>query len=112
MAGYPPSTLLRRLPCDPGGLFLFAGVRDNGATSGSMPFHPSTYQYLLPSQEQKAEMEVFREATKAYSDLIEAKAHDGADKTYVLRKLREIGFWLNVQVTREADGTPRPGATT
>lgn len=69
--------------------------------------HPSTFEYLKPTDEQIGHMAVMRTATKAYADLIEANLPPGADKTYILRKVREIGMWANVAITREADGTPR-----
>jgi hypothetical protein len=31
----------------------------------------------------------------------------GPDRTYAIRKVREVGMWANVAVTRDADGTPR-----
>jgi hypothetical protein len=74
--------------------------------------HESTYQYLKPSTDQVAQMAVLREATKTYSEAIEASMPEGPDKTYVLRKIRECGMWANVAVTRMSDGTPRPGAET
>jgi hypothetical protein len=27
--------------------------------------------------------------------------------TYILRKLREVGMWANVSITRNPDGSPR-----
>lgn len=74
------------------------------------PLHESTFLYLKPSDEQKAQMAVVRHATREYADTLIAALPSGPDKTYVLRKLREIGMWANVAITREADGTPRPGA--
>ena len=38
---------------------------------------------------------------------LDAVIPEGADKTYLLRKLREVAMWANVAITREADGTPR-----
>jgi hypothetical protein len=48
-----------------------------------------------------------RTAAKSYADFLEMNLPDGADKTYCLRKLREIAMWVNVAITREADGSPR-----
>ena len=42
-----------------------------------------------------------------YACELQALLPDGADKTYVLRKLRELAMWNNVAITREPDGTPR-----
>ena len=72
-----------------------------------MILHESTFEYLKPSTTELAAMEQLRAAAKAYSETIENFVHDGPDKTYALRKLREVAMWVNVAVTREADGSPR-----
>lgn len=69
--------------------------------------HPSTFDYLSPSDEQKATMEKAREAAKVYADALEALLPDGPDKTFVLRAHRANAMWANVAITREADGSPR-----
>jgi hypothetical protein len=69
--------------------------------------HPSTYEYLKPTDEQIAAMARVREAAKAYSDILLANIPDGPDKTYLLRKHREVAMWANVAITRHADGSPR-----
>jgi hypothetical protein len=69
--------------------------------------HHSTFEYLKPSDEQLEVMRVLRFATKVYSEALENFLPAGPDKTYALRKLREIAMWANVAITREADGTPR-----
>lgn len=69
--------------------------------------HNSTYEYLKPTDEQIERMSLLRNATKIYSDALETHLPEGADKTYILRKLRELAMWNNVSITREADGTPR-----
>lgn len=71
------------------------------------PLSPSTYDYLKPSREQMAKMEGLRAAAKAYSDILEEQLPDSADKTYLLRKLREVAMWVNITVTRHQDGSPR-----
>ena len=52
--------------------------------------HASTFEYLKPSDFQVSEMQVLRDATRSYADVIERTLPDGPDKTYVLRKLREL----------------------
>jgi hypothetical protein len=52
-------------------------------------------------------MAIIRGATHNYALCLENVLPDGPDKTYVLRKVREIGMWANVAITREADGKPR-----
>lgn len=70
--------------------------------------HSSTFEYLNPTDDQKETMAELRSASKAYAELVDHMLPDGADKTYVLRRIRETAMWINVAVTREADGTPRP----
>lgn len=73
-----------------------------------MPFHPSTFEYLKPTDKQAEDMARVRTATAGYAAFLDVALPDGPDKTYILRKVREIGMWANVSITREADGTPRP----
>jgi len=69
--------------------------------------HSSTFEYLQPTKDQLVTMSNARAATKNYASTIEELLSDGPDKTYILRKIREIGMWVNVAITRTADGTPR-----
>lgn len=69
--------------------------------------HPSTFEYLKPTDDQLATMQKARFATANYAAELDALLPIGPDRTYILRKLREIGMWVNVAITREADGTPR-----
>lgn len=73
-------------------------------------FHESTFQYLKPSGEQKEQMSRARDAVQECAIKLIATVPAGPDRTYLLRKLREVGMWANVAITRDADGTPRPGA--
>jgi hypothetical protein len=45
--------------------------------------------------------------SKGYADDIAGILPDGADKTYVLRRIRETAMWINIAITREDDGSPR-----
>lgn len=69
--------------------------------------HSSAFDYLKPTDQQIAEMELVRRATRSYCEFLENALPDGPDKTYILRKVREAGMWANVAITRHADGTPR-----
>jgi len=69
--------------------------------------HPSTFQYLQPTDEQKAAMQRVRDAAQVYGDLLEAELPAGPDKTYLMRKLREVAMWANIAITRQPDGAPR-----
>ena len=50
---------------------------------------------------------MLRLATREYSKILEAALPNGPDKTYILRKLRELSMWCNVSITRQPDGSPR-----
>lgn len=69
--------------------------------------HPSTYEYLNPTDQQKATMAMLREAAKVYGDTLEKLLPEGPDKTSVIRAHRSNAMWVNVAVTRLPDGTPR-----
>jgi hypothetical protein len=72
-----------------------------------MPMHPSTFEYLKPTDEQIASMARVREAARVYCDVLSAELPDGPDKTFVIRAHRSNAMWVNVAITRQADGTPR-----
>jgi hypothetical protein len=72
-----------------------------------MTLHRSTFQYIKPTDEQMASMNKARQAVTAYATFLELELPDGPDKTYVLRKLREVAMWVNITITRDADGKPR-----
>lgn len=69
--------------------------------------HDSTFEYLRPTDTQVATMSTLRDAAARYASALEGHIPDGPDKTYLLRKLREVGMWANVAVTRNPDGSPR-----
>lgn len=67
----------------------------------------STFKYLQPSDDQNVAMAEVRVAAHNYSVILERELPDGPDKTYTLRKLREVAMWANVAITRHPDGSPR-----
>lgn len=69
--------------------------------------HPSTFEYLKPTDAQIGKMNTLRAAAKMYAHMLETHLPEGPDKTYILRKLRDLAMWVNVSVTRLPDGTPR-----
>jgi hypothetical protein len=69
--------------------------------------HDSTFNYLKPTGYQTSVMQDLRQAAAQYSAALEHFLPDGPDKTYTLRKLREVAMWANVAVTRHPDGSPR-----
>jgi hypothetical protein len=72
-----------------------------------MAMHVTTAEYLKPTDEQMAQMSIVRSATTDYLRILEKNVPDGPDKTYLLRKAREVAMWANVAITRLPDGTPR-----
>ena len=69
--------------------------------------HPTTFFYLTPTDEQKEQLADVRQAFTELAAKLDTVIPEGADKTYLLRKLRAVAMWANVAITREADGTPR-----
>lgn len=72
-----------------------------------MKLHPSTFQYLKPTEFQMSQMSTVRAAVAEFERIVYMAVPDGPDLTYIQRKIREIGMWVNVSITREADGAPR-----
>lgn len=72
-----------------------------------MSTNPTTYDYLAPTEEQMATMNKARAAAKAYGEVLHDLLPEGPDKTYLMRKHREVAMWANICITRHADGSPR-----
>lgn len=69
--------------------------------------HPTTFEYLKPTDEQVAQMARVRAAAKAFCDVLELELPDGPDKTFTIRAHRSNAMWANVAITRQPDGAPR-----
>lgn len=69
--------------------------------------HISTFEYRRATDEQIKTMEEARQCAFVYANAIEALIPDGPDKTYMLRKFREVAMWANIAITRNPDGSPR-----
>jgi hypothetical protein len=69
--------------------------------------HPSTYEYLKPTDAQVELMARLRVAAKEYGTALETLLPEGPDKTFVIRAHRSNAMWANIAVTRLPDGTPR-----
>lgn len=69
--------------------------------------HPSTYEYLKPTEDQVERMARVRAAAKTFNDVLDAELPDGPDKTFTIRAHRSNVMWANVAITRLPDGTPR-----
>ena len=72
-----------------------------------MTLHSSTFEYLKPTDDQMETMSICRQAVGELASVLDDNVPDGPDKTFLLRKLREVGMWVNVAITRHADGSPR-----
>jgi len=72
-----------------------------------MSIHPSTFEYLKPSDAQIEVMNHLRKVTADYAAQLDQALDSGPDKTYILRRVRETAFWINVALTRNSDGSPR-----
>jgi len=72
-----------------------------------MTLHASTFDYLNPTDAQKATMNDLRQRASVYAQAVDAALPDGPDKTFLLRQFREVAMWVNIAVTRNADGSPR-----
>lgn len=44
---------------------------------------------------------------RRHHEAVDALLPDGPDKTYALRKHREVAMWTNIAITRQPDGSPR-----
>jgi hypothetical protein len=67
----------------------------------------TVFDYLLPTDTQKATMQEVRAAFAELFEKIDPHLPEGPDKTYLIRKLRECAMWSNVTITRHSDGSPR-----
>ena len=72
-----------------------------------MSLHPTTYEYLKPTEHQFAVMSRVRAAAKEYNDILDACLPEGEDKNFVIRAHRSNAMWANVAITRYEDGAPR-----
>ena len=70
--------------------------------------HTSTFEYLKPTENQMIRMGTLRAAAETYVLVLESMLPEGPDKTYTVRKFREVAMWANVAVTRQTNGEPRP----
>ena len=78
-----------------------------GEATMTAQLHPSTFEYLKPTAEQMEVMVVARRMVKDYADYLDGALYDGADKDYILRRLREVARWVTIAITRQDNGSPR-----
>lgn len=69
--------------------------------------HESTFEYLKPTDGQVETMAKVRGDAATFAKTLQALLPDGPDKTYALRKFREVAMWANIAITRQPDGSPR-----
>jgi hypothetical protein len=69
--------------------------------------HPETFDYLRPTPDQMELMGEARGAAARYAAILDELIPEGPDKTYLLRKLREVAMWANIAITRHSTGAPR-----
>ena len=72
-----------------------------------MSLHPTTFEYLKPTDDQLNTMGAVREAFRSFVSTIDPWLPEGPDKTFVLRQLRDSAMWANIAITRNPDGSPR-----
>lgn len=69
--------------------------------------HATTFEYLKPTDPQMQAMSEMRKAAADFAGAMDKILPDGPDKTYALRKHREVAMWANIAITRNPDGSPR-----
>ena len=69
--------------------------------------HASTFDYLKPTESQLDQMASCRHDFAEFTKKLDANLPEGPDKTYILRKIREVAMWANIALTRNPDGSPR-----
>ena len=69
--------------------------------------HVSTFDNLKPTDDQLADLSGCRERARVYADYIDEYVPNGPDKTYLLRKFREVAMWVDIAITRNPDGSPK-----
>lgn len=72
-----------------------------------MSLHHETFNYQKPTEDQINKMQHVRDAAFSFTQILEANVPDGPDKTYLIRKFREVAMWANVAITKQPDGSPR-----
>lgn len=73
--------------------------------------HDSTFEYLLPTDDQKETMRVVRINFKSLCDVITKMVPDGRYKALTITALEEAAMWANKGITRDSTGAPINGAT-
>lgn len=72
-----------------------------------MTLHPEMFNDVKSTDEQYETMQDVRDAALIFAEVINEAVPEGPDKTYVIRKLRELVMWANTAIARQPDGAPR-----
>ena len=72
-----------------------------------MALDPQAFDQVKLTDQQTRVISILRDAVKTYAAVLDAYLPDNPDKTYLLRKLREVAMWANVCITKHSDGAPR-----
>lgn len=72
-----------------------------------MAMYDLMFEYLKPTDAQIETMTKARGACRNFMKSMDELIPDGPDKTYLLRKFREVAMWTNIAITRNPDGSPR-----
>jgi len=58
------------------------------------------YQYISPSEDQIAKMQIFRDKFEALHKEVEEQVDSSRGRSLCLTKLEEASFWLNKSITK------------
>lgn len=72
-----------------------------------MTLHPEMFNYIKPTDAQYETMQDVRDAALNFAEVIAEAMPEGPDRTYVMRKLRELVMWANAAIVQQPDGAPR-----
>lgn len=61
-----------------------------------------SFQYIQPTEEQKEQMQVFRDRFEALAKEISETVSDSRGKSLAITKLEEASFWLNKGITHNS----------
>lgn len=73
----------------------------------NMTLDRRTFESIPQNERTHAELYQAALAADEYARALEGLLPEGPDKTYALRKLREVAMWVSVAITRNPDGSPR-----
>jgi hypothetical protein len=69
--------------------------------------HAKMFDTVKPSDVQLEAMDALRKEAQLFVHILDVYVPEGADKTYLMRKFRDVIMWANVAIMRNQDGSPR-----